>query len=160
MIVDTDRFGSFDIKDGKVIEFPWGLPGFEDLKKFIILEVSDTKPIYWLQSTENKFIALPVIVSFELLSDYSIYIKENELEGLYVESKNDLLILNVVVVPEDIKDMTINLAAPIVINVKHGIGKQIIIDAKELPIRYPGYEVVMKARKEGKADAGAVTKNG
>lgn len=158
MIVDTDRFGSFDIKDGKVIEFPWGLPGFEDLKKFIILEASDTKPIYWLQSTENKYIALPVIVSFELLNDYNIYIKENELEGLYVESKNDLLILNVVVIPQDIRDMTINLAAPVVINVKHGIGKQIIIDAKELPIRYPGYEVVMKGRKGGK-DAGTVTES-
>lgn len=158
MNVETDRFGTFDIKDNKVIEFPWGLPGFEDLKKYIILEVSDTKPIYWLQSTENKFIALPVIVSFELLSDYNIYIKENELEGLYVESKNDLLILNVMVIPQDVKDMTINLAAPIVINVKHGIGKQIIIDAKELPIRYPGYEVVMKGRKEGK-DAGTVTES-
>ncbi len=159
MIIDTSRFGSFDIKDNKIIDFPWGLPGFEDLHKFIILEVSDTKPIYWLQSTDNKYIALPVIVSFEVLSDYSIYIKEHELEGLYVESKNDLLILNVTVIPEDIKDMTINLAAPIVINVKHGIGKQIIIDAKELPIRFPGYEAVINSIKGGESDAGTLSEN-
>ncbi|MGE5495284.1 MAG: flagellar assembly protein FliW [Burkholderiales bacterium] len=160
MIIDTSRFGSFDINDNKIIDFPWGLPGFEDLHKFVILEVSNTKPIYWLQSTENKYIALPVIVSFEVLSDYSIYIKEHELEGLYVESKNDLLILNVTVIPEDIKKMTINLAAPIVINVKHGIGKQIIIDAKELPIRFPGYEAVMNSIKGGKSNAGTLSENG
>ena len=160
MLIETERFGSFDTADSKIIEFPWGIPGFEDLHKFIIVEVSNTWPIYWLQSIENKYIALPVIVSFEILEDYNIYIKENELEGLYVESKNDLLILNVVVIPQEIKDMTINLAAPIVINVKHGIGKQIIIDAKELPIKFPGYEAVMKCAKEGKKDVSAVSENG
>jgi len=160
MLIETERFGSFDTADSKIIEFPWGIPGFEDLHKFIIVEVSNTWPIYWLQSTENKYIALPVIVSFEILEDYNIYIKENELEGLYVESKNDLLILNVVVIPQEIKDMTINLAAPIVINVKHGIGKQIIIDAKELPIKFPGYEAVMKSAKEGKKNVSAVSENG
>lgn len=159
MMIETERFGSFDTNDNKIIEFPWGLPGFEDLRKFIIVEVSETRPIYWLQSAENKYIALPVIVSFEVLSDYNIYIKEHELEGLFVESKNDLLILNVAVIPQNIKDMTLNLAAPIVINVKRGIGKQIIIDAKELPIRFPGYEAVMKSAKGGKADAGALSEN-
>ncbi len=160
MIVDTERFGFFDTKDNKIINFPWGLPGFEELHKFIILEVSDTKPIYWLQSTENRHIALPVVVSFELLDDYNVFIKSNELEGLYVESKNDLLILNVVVIPQNIKDMTINLAAPVVINVKKGIAKQILIDAKELPIRFPGYNAIMKNVKGGKADACAVSENG
>jgi flagellar assembly factor FliW len=160
MILDTQRFGSFDTKENKLIDFPWGLPGFEDLHKFIILEVSNTWPVYWLQSAENKYIALPVVVSFEILEDYNIYIKENELQGLYVESKNDLLILNVAVIPDDMRNMTINLAAPVVINVKHGIGKQIIIDAKELPMKFPGYEVVMKRAKEGKKNAGAVSENG
>lgn len=159
MIIDTERFGSFDTADSKIIEFPWGMPGFEELHKFIIVEVSNTWPVYWLQSTENKHIALPVIVSFEILEDYNIYIKENELEGLYVESKNDLLLLNVVVIPQEIKDMTINLAAPVVINVKQGIGKQIIIDAKELPIKFPGFEVVMKRAKGGKKDACTVSEN-
>ena len=51
MLIDTDRFGTFDTKDSKLIEFPLGLPGFEELHYFIILEVGQTKPIYWLQST-------------------------------------------------------------------------------------------------------------
>ena len=156
MIIETDRFGTFDTKDSKIIEFPSGLPGFEDLHKFIILEVSNTKPIYWLQSTENKFIALPVIISFEILENYNIDIRENELDDLYVESKNDLLIMNVVVIPADMKKMTVNLAAPIIINAKRGIGKQIVIDAKELPIRYPVYEAVMKCVSGGEKNAGSV----
>ncbi len=161
MLIDTDRFGTFDTKDSKLIEFPQGLPGFEDLHNFIILEVGQTKPIYWLQSTENKYIALPVILTFEILDDYYIDIRDNELDELNVQSQNDLLIMNVVVIPEPIEKMTVNLAAPIVINAVKGIGKQIIIDATTMPIRMPIYDAIMKSlTKGGQSDAGVVEKNG
>ena len=161
MLIDTDRFGTFDTKDSKLIEFPQGLPGFEDLHNFIILEVAQTKPIYWLQSTDNKYVALPVILTFEILDDYYIDIRDNELDELFVQSQNDLLIMNVVVIPEPIEKMTVNLAAPIVINAVKGIGKQIIVDAKTMPIRMPIYDAIMKnLAKEGEDNAGAVEKNG
>ncbi len=157
MIIETDRFGSFDTKDNKMIEFPLGIPGFEELHSFIILEIAQTKPIYWLQSTENKHIALPVILTFEVLDDYYIDIRENELEDLFVESQNDLLVMNVVVIPENVEAMTVNLAAPIVINTRRGIGKQIIVDAQALPIRWPVYDAIMKSLlKEEVQDAGTV----
>lgn len=160
MFIDTARFGNFDLKDSKIIEFPSGLPGFEELRDFIILEINETKPLYWLQSTQNKYISLPVIIPFELLDDYFIEIRENELKGLQIENKNDLLILNVVVVPEDTSKMTANLAAPIIINLKLGIGKQLVIDAADLPIRYPIYQMIMKKLRGGDADAGSVKENG
>ena len=161
MLIDTDRFGTFDTKDSKLIEFPQGLPGFEELHHFIILEVGQTKPIYWLQSTENQYVALPVILTFEILDDYYIDIRDNELEELNVQSQNDLLIMNVVVIPEQMEKMTVNLAAPIVINAVRGIGKQIIVDAKTMPVREPIYEAILnKISKEGQNDAGAVEKNG
>jgi flagellar assembly factor FliW len=160
MIIETDRFGPFELKDSKIIDFPLGLPGFEDLTKFIILEIKETRPVYWLQSTENKYISLPIIIPFEIIEDYFIEIRETEMQELSVESKNDLLIMNVVVIPEDIRKMTVNLAAPIIINAKIGIGKQIIIDALELPVRFPIYNAIMNSLKGGEADAGTVKENG
>ena len=159
MIIET-RFGTSETSENKIIDFPAGLPGFDDLRKFIIVEADNTKPIYWLQSIENKHIALPVIVSFAIINDYNIDIRENELEDLDLESKNDLLILNVVVIPEDVRKMTVNLAAPVVINAKRGIGKQIIIDAAELPLRFPVYEAIRNSLKGGEKDAGSLSKNG
>ncbi len=159
MIIET-RFGTSETSENKIIDFPAGLPGFEDLRKFIIVEADNTKPIYWLQSIENKHIALPVIVSFAIINDYNIDIRENELEDLDLESKNDLLILNVVVIPEDVRKMTVNLAAPVVINAKRGIGKQIIIDAAELPLRFPVYEAIRNSLKGGEKDAGSLSENG
>ena len=159
MLIDTDRFGSFDTKDSKLIEFPTGIPGFEELHHFIILEISQTKPIYWLQSTENKYIALPVILTFEIIDDYYIDIRDNDLEDLFVDTQNDLLVMNVVVIPDRMEEMTVNLAAPIVINAKRGIGKQIIIDAQALLVRLPVYDAIMKSLQGGEKDAGAVQEN-
>ena len=57
MFIETERFGNFDSEDVRIIDFPVGLPGFEEFRKFIILEIPQTKPLYWLQSVENKYIA-------------------------------------------------------------------------------------------------------
>lgn len=160
MIIETDKFGIVDIQDNRVIDFPTGLLGFEGLKRFIIMEIEETKPIYWLQSTEDKYISLPLILTFDIFNDYYIDIRDSDLEGLQFESNTDLSIMNVVVIPEKIEGMTVNLAAPIVINVKRGIAKQIIVDAAELPIRFPVYEAVMKSLEGGGENAGIITEEG
>lgn len=156
MLIETARFGDFELNESKLIEFPSGLPGFEELNSFIILEINETKPLYWLQSTQNKHISLPVIIPFELLDDYYIEIRENELEGLHIKDKNDLLILNVVVVPNELAEMTANLAAPIIVNLKEGLGKQLLIDAAELPVKYPIYDAIIKKLQGGAADVSAL----
>ena len=156
MFIETTRFGDFEFPDNKVITFPAGLPGFEELRYFVILEIEKSRPLYWLQSTENKAVALPTIIPFELLENHSIQVRDSDLEELHMEDQSDLIVMNVVVIPEDISKMTANLAAPIFINAKEGIGKQVLIDAKELPIRYPIYDAVMLTVKEGKKNAGAL----
>lgn len=160
MYIETERFGNFELADSKVITFPRGIPGFEELRKFIILEIADSRPLLWLQSVENKYIALPMIVAFDFIEDFYIGLRDSELEELDIEDESDLLVTNIVVIPEDIRKMTVNLAAPVVINVKRGIGKQIIIDAEELPTRYPIYEPIMNFLKGGRKDAGTVQENG
>ncbi|MCE5236798.1 MAG: flagellar assembly protein FliW [Clostridiaceae bacterium] len=158
MLIETERFGIFELKDKKTLRFPNGIPGFEELRSFILLETEENKPLLWLQSIENKHIALPVVIPFELIGDYYVDVRENELSDLNLEAPDDLLILCVVVIPEDVKKMTANLASPIVINAKRGIGKQLVIDAATLPLRFPIYDIIMqKLIGEGKANAGAVT---
>lgn len=156
MYIETDRFGRIDLQNSKVIQFPLGLPGFEELKQFIIVEVDESKPLLWLQSTENRHVCLPVIIPFEFMDDYYIEIHDAELNDLQIEDKDDLLLMSVVVVPEDLSKMTANLAAPIVINARLGLGKQIIVDAKDMPVRFPIYDLIMQKLKGGSSDAGAV----
>ena len=160
MQIETERFGTFELNDKKTILFPHGIPGFDELRRFILLETDETKPLLWLQSLENTHIALPVLIPFEFVSDYYVDVRDSELEDLKIAEAEDLLTLCVVVIPSDIEKMTVNLASPIVINTKEGIGKQLIIDAATLPLRFPIYEKIMeKLVKEGKADAGTVAQS-
>jgi len=48
----------------KAINFPKGIPGFEKLRRFILLPVEGTEQMQWLQSLEDHAIALLVIDPF------------------------------------------------------------------------------------------------
>ncbi|MGI5970203.1 MAG: flagellar assembly protein FliW [Oscillospiraceae bacterium] len=159
MILPSARFGEIEIDDKKIISFPQGLPGLEEIKRFTLIRHNKTYPIYWLHAVDEPYISLPVIEPFLVLPDYNFNISDTDTAELSVSKRDDLYILNVVVIPEKIEDMTVNLAAPILINVRKNLGKQIVFDRKNYQIRYPAFESVCKYLKEVRSNAGAVEEN-
>lgn len=155
MKINTQRFGEIDVEKDKVIRFEKGIPGFEHLRDFIILNVDQTAPVYWMQSVEEPEIALTVVNPFALVASYSPEISDAEAEDLCLNGQADLMILGVTVIPEDVTKMTVNLAAPILINTRTGIGKQIVMDNKQFSTRHPVYAAFLEALKGGSAYAGA-----
>jgi len=163
MILQTLRFGDIEVDQNKKVIFTDGLPGFENLSMFFVLVLEDTSPIYWLQSMEDPAITLPVLNPFEILGDqYALEISDQEVETLRLDDEQDLLVVLVTVIPEDMSKMTANMAAPVLINVKRGIGKQVFIDNRECPVRFPIYVPMMAYLKgqidkqqEGNNDAGS-----
>ena len=144
MFLETGRFGNIEIAEEKTINFSEGIPGFEKLKRFVLLQSEETKPVCWLQSLDDGNVSLSVIDPFLVLDDYSLDVGERELLGLKVKDAEDIFVVNVVVIPEDIRNITINLAAPIIINVPQGLGKQIVIENCEYPTRYPMFKELCK----------------
>ena len=51
MKITTTRFGELEVDKKDIIEFTEGLLGFENLKKFFIVDPGDQTLILWLQST-------------------------------------------------------------------------------------------------------------
>ncbi|MFZ5975296.1 MAG: flagellar assembly protein FliW [Bacillota bacterium] len=158
MKINTQRFGEIEVQDDRVIRFENGIPGFESLHSFIILNVEQTAPVSWMQSVEEPGIALTVVDPFELVTAYSLEINDAEVEDLCLNDQADLMVLGVMVIPKDITKMTVNLAAPILINTKKGIGKQIVMDNRQFSTRHPVYQGFLEAVKGGKAYAGADAK--
>lgn len=154
MLIDTARFGQLEVDDSKIVVFKDGLPGFEQLTKFILLSPEQTQPLYWMQSAEDGDIALPVLSSFDILDDYSLDIPDEVVAELQLDGLEDLLVMNVCVVPEDISRMTANLAAPILMNVRLNIGVQIVVDSMEYPTRYPVFNDICRVAKGGELNAG------
>lgn len=165
MQIDTLRFGLVEIDEKKAIDFGEGIPGLEQYHKYSLLQFEDSYPIVWLQSVEDRGICLPVIDTFVVLPDYIFDMDDTDAAYLELKSPDDIHVVNVVVIPEDIKGMTVNLAAPIIINTRTGKAKQIMLTGVEYNVRVPVFQELCKAvnasstdasGEEGNADAGSL----
>ncbi len=139
----STRFGDIEIDDNSIITFPYGLPGFSDLLKFTIISCDQTEPIRWLQSIDNEDVSIPIINPFIIKGDYEIEVNDDELDVINTHSEEDMIVLNIMVLPEELDKMTVNLMAPLLINVKEMLGTQIMMDYKPIPIKYPAYDSLM-----------------
>ena len=153
MKVNTRIFGEIDIDDSKIITFENGIIGFSDLKKFALIFDSEKKNkggISWLQSLEDGNMALPVLDPLIVKPDYSPYIEDEMLNALGKCEDEDYLVLVTVTVPSDIKKITVNLKAPIIINTLTLKANQIISENEEYLIKFPKYDIIKNGSGEGR----------
>lgn len=133
MNILTKFFGNIDIDEKDVIYFPSGIPGFDELTKFVILDFEDNKSFRCLQSVEDMNVCLLIITPWEQFNEYSIELSDDEIHELNLSSEKEAMVYNIITVRED--KITVNLAAPIVINVIKGVGKQIILSNTNYKVR-------------------------
>lgn len=160
MLIESTRFGNLDIAEDSMVSFPEGILGFEEHKRFAILSCEQTDPVQWLHSIDDPSVSLPIVNPFLLKSDYNIDIDDSELEPLKTTEEEDIIVYCVTVLPNELKDVTINFAAPILINYKKNIGKQVVMGVvDDKLIRYPAFELLQKYFKEVAENAGTVPQN-
>ncbi|MCT4613194.1 MAG: flagellar assembly protein FliW [Clostridia bacterium] len=146
MTLNTRHFGEISIDVEKVVRFEEGLPGFEDKKDFILLSNEESNTFFWLQSVEDGEVAFALANPFIFYPEYSPEINDEYISELGELKEEDLNIYSVLVVPEDIKKMSANLKAPIVINNKTRKGKQVIVENKECEVRHFVYDDMEKVK--------------
>jgi len=158
MEIDTIRFGTVEVDEKKVIVFSEGIPGLEEYRKYVLLQFEDSYPIIWLQSVDEGGICIPVLDTFSVLTGYVFDIDDTDVKELELNAPEELHVVSVLVIPEDIQQMTANLAAPIIINITTGKAKQIMLGGGDYNIRAPIFPDIcrMVLREEGDADAGSV----
>ena len=151
MRVQTKFFGEVELDDNKVIEFPNGIIGFEDFKKFaIIYDIEDDRDtkISWLQSFEEPTLALPVVDPLAVTTEYAPMIEDELLKPLGNPADEDLLFLLVMTVPSDMTKVTANMKAPVIISTEERKGVQLIVDNADYPVKFIVYESVQKMKEK------------
>lgn len=151
MRVQTKFFGEVELDDNKILDFPNGIIGFEDFKKFaIIYDIEDDKEtrISWLQSLEEPALALPVVDPLAIVPDYAPMIEDELLKPLGNPADEDLLFLLVMTVPADMTKVTANMKAPVIISTEGRKGVQLIVDNADYPVKYNVYESVQKMKEK------------
>ena len=153
MKVDTRVFGTVDIDDNKIIHFVGGIIGFPNLTDFALIhdnEKDASTAIKWLQSLQEPKFAMPVIDPLAVNPDYNPVVEDELLKPVDIKDPESVLVLVTITVPKDIKNMSINLQAPFVINADERKACQIIVDTDKYPVRFPIYDILDAKKKEGK----------
>jgi len=135
--VALPRFGKITYTAEDVTAFPWGLPGFPSLHRWLILSL-DSQPAYvWLQSLDDVNVALPAAEPWKLFEDYDPKIPAYAYTGLEIADAADFTMLCVVVVGAGAREMTINLMAPILVNLRTRTARQIVLDGSNYSSKEP-----------------------
>jgi len=135
--ISTTRFGDISIDESKVIQMRDGMLGFEQLKRYVLLPQDKETPFLWFQSVDDGLIAFVVIHSFVVKPDYEPVISDDEVKLLEIASPEDAVLLSVVTIRSDPFKVTANLGAPIVVNAKKMLAKQVVLAEPNYPIQYP-----------------------
>lgn len=147
MKISTRHFGDVEIEESKIIVFEEGIPGFENLKKFVFMnDLEKDSPFYWLQSIEDVDITFTMMDVFKFLSDYAPEIDDDLLSSLGErDADEDIVLYNIVTVPSNnLEELSVNLRAPVLINLKTFKAKQIITENENYAIRYYIYKELKK----------------
>lgn len=137
MILETKHFGQIELKDEDIILFEEGILGFEDVKKFGLISNEDPEsPFCWLQAIDRPELAFAMVDPFAIKKDYDFDLKEETVSALEIDSPTQVNVLSIVVVPEDLNKISMNLKAPIVINSEKKKAAQVILDTDRYTVRH------------------------
>ncbi len=149
MKINTRLFGEIEIEEDKIICFENGIIGFPDCKQFTLIfdedESGESKNISWMQSLDESAFALPVMDPLLVKEDYNPQVEQEYLKSLGNLTTENTYVLVTVTVPAEIKNLSVNLKAPIVINTDELKAEQLIID-DSLPVKYMIYDILQSKK--------------
>lgn len=141
---ESSRFGIVEVPAECEIEIFGGIIGFPGQTRFTLLEYNT--PFSWLHSTEQKDLAFVVVNAAEFGDEYEFKLPYGDRE-IDLKEDDEIAIINLVSVRPDPMMTTVNLKAPLIVNMRNRKGRQIILDNPKFPVRMP-----LWVKEESKAE--------
>ena len=137
MLVQSTRFGEMDVAEEQIMDFPEGLLGFPDEKKFALMEYKPESPFYILQSMADPDLTFLMINPFAFFNDYDFHMGDALMAEIGLTADNPPTVFNIATVRDKIENMTVNLAGPVLVNIRDRKAAQWVIEKTQFPTRYP-----------------------
>lgn len=134
MHISTRHFGSVEIDADDILLFPRGIVAFEDCRHWVLLSDEENPALAWLQSISRGDVALPVVSPRRFAPEYAVHVVRGQLATLEFSQFDHAYVLTVVSKSDG--DLTLNLKAPLIINLDRRLGRQ-VITADEQPVALP-----------------------
>lgn len=137
MEVISPVHGKITYDENEIIKFEKTILGFDKSKRFILKDVNENDFFKILQSVDEPEVGFIVISPFEVENNYEINLNNEVISTLKIKEANNVLLYSLVTLNSKIEDITVNLKAPIVININNKKAQQFIIDKEKYKIKHP-----------------------
>src|SRR5574344_456461 len=135
MKINTTRFGEVDVPENMMFELVSPILGYDKERKFTLIEHKKNSNFKWLQSIERPDLAFVVTMAGFFGIEYVYELPEATQDELNIETADDILTLNIVLIPhENPRASTINLLAPLIFNVNTKKGSQVILNNTQFKV--------------------------
>ncbi len=122
-----------------VWEFPEGLIGLPDYRRFARIALEDAPPFELLAAVDDSSFGLVVVDPVRLVPDYELSLDEDALAPLSERDPGRLQVLVPVVLPTDEATFSLNLKGPLVLSPGERLGIQRISGDERHSLRWsPG----------------------
>jgi flagellar assembly factor FliW len=139
LTVESTRFGTLEVPDEAVLEFPNGLIGLGGTR-YTLIAREESAPFLWLHSLDDPSLAIPVTNPWYFFSSYEVEISDSEAERIGITDPAQADVYVTVRSGEAIEDFRANLRAPILVS--SGRGHQVINEASDTSVRAPLFDEV------------------
>jgi flagellar assembly factor FliW len=124
------------IAEPATLHLPFGLLGFERIKRYRLIPAPEAPPFYWLQMAGDPSLAFLVIPPEGIIPNYFPEISSDDVDYLELGDSAEAGILNIVVLKPGGRT-TVNLKGPIIFNRNSLKGKQVILaNANDYALKY------------------------
>lgn len=145
-LIETTRFGTLECSPQDVVDFPDGLLGFPEARRFVVIQHKEGSQYYWLQSVEQGGLAFLVVDPGVCVAEYAPEMPQSVAEALELSEDTPRLVYTIVTIPRGKpEEMTVNLAGPLLINLANRRGKQVVLDTDVYPLKHRVFSVEEKS---------------
>ncbi|MBD8004669.1 flagellar assembly protein FliW [Bacillus norwichensis] len=136
MEIETKYHGLQKFSSKDILKFDSGIPGFPDQREFLLLPL-DESVLTVLQSIRTPEIGFVVVDPFSFFPEYDFQLSESVVGQLELEKAEDAAVFTILTVQDPFERTTANLQAPIVINSKNNMAKQVILNEGNHKTKHP-----------------------
>jgi flagellar assembly factor FliW len=146
--IQSTRFGTLVVDDERIINFPNGLLGFPDHKRFALIQTGEENYFFWLQSVDEANLAFVITDPTIFFKGYEVPLRDETRQELRLEDAGDdaaagstasaETFLQVFVICNKVDDwLTGNLLGPLVVNAQNRLAQQVVLTEKKWTTRQP-----------------------
>ena len=135
VVVPSDLLGAVELPAADVLEFPGGIPGFPEARRFALVPAG-REGLFWLQSAEASGLVFLLADPFRWFPDYDIEVPDADLAALDAAAPGDLAVLAVVTLPGAAgQSASVNLRAPVLLAAASRRGRQVVLAGDRHAVR-------------------------